>query len=62
MILVCPCGHASSLHTYGGCQSTRFVPCKCTLSAEGAIEAATAAVRSRSWETVTEPPRSDLHK
>jgi hypothetical protein len=62
MIVLCPCGHAFSLHTNDGCQSTRFVPCKCKLDSEGAIEAATAAVRSRSWDTVTERSTSDLHK
>ena len=48
-MVLCRCGHSSSLHTENGCRAGRYQPCPCLLDSHSAIEMAISAARVPPW-------------
>jgi len=44
-MVLCRCGHPSTLHTNNGCRAGRYQPCGCLLDATAALQTAIDAVR-----------------
>jgi len=44
-MVLCRCGHPSTLHTNNGCRAGRYQPCGCLLDAAAALQSAIDAVR-----------------
>ncbi len=45
-LVLCPCGHAVSVHEPGGCRGDRVMRCPCRFSPVNAMEAAVDDARS----------------
>jgi hypothetical protein len=62
MLVLCRCGHPTSLHGERGCNAGRYRPCECLLNAHAAVEAAVAAVRAKPWRGEPDDPKLTAHK
>lgn len=45
-LVLCPCGHALTLHDYAGCAGDRLRRCSCERDRHHALEAAVDSVRT----------------
>jgi hypothetical protein len=61
-MVLCRCGHSSTLHTNKGCRAGRFQACGCLLDAASALQLAIDAVRVGGAKTAEVKPAAAQHK
>jgi hypothetical protein len=55
LLVLCRCGHPTTLHSENGCRAGRYQPCPCLFDAYGAMEAAIAEASSPNWREPVNP-------
>jgi hypothetical protein len=61
LLILCVCGHPTSLHDDRGCRAGRHRPCACLRNAAAAVDAAVESVRTVSINP-TPPAKPELGK
>jgi hypothetical protein len=59
-MVLCRCGHPSTLHDVRGCRAGRYQPCPCLFNAHGSLEAAINAVSTPVLQDAWQPARDDI--